>query len=42
MPALEWVAIEGFKSIACIERLKLRPINVLIGPNGSGKSKAVR
>ena len=38
MPALDWITIEGFKSIASLERLRLRPINVLIGANGSGKS----
>ena len=37
-PALDWITIKGFKSISCIERLKLNPINVLIGSNGSGKS----
>ena len=41
MPALDWITIEGFKSIRSIERLKLRPINVLIGPNGSGKSNFI-
>ena len=37
MPALESIAIKGFKSIRDIE-VKLRDINVLIGANGSGKS----
>ncbi len=41
MPALDWITVEGFKSIARIERLELRPINVLIGPNGSGKSNFI-
>ena len=41
MPALDWIAVDGFKSIAHIERLRLRPINVLIGPNGSGKSNFI-
>lgn len=41
MPALDWIAVGGFKSIAHIERLGLRPINVLIGPNGSGKSNFI-
>jgi predicted ATPase len=36
--ALDYITIRGFKSIASIERLPLRPINVVIGPNGSGKS----
>ena len=38
MPALDWITVEGFKSIASLEKLQLRPINVLIGANGSGKS----
>ena len=38
MPAIREISIEGFKSIASIKGLKLRPINVLIGANGSGKS----
>ena len=41
MPALDWITIEGFKSINRIERLSLDPINVLIGPNGSGKSNFI-
>lgn len=32
------ISIEGFRSIAAIKGLKLRPINILIGANGSGKS----
>jgi predicted ATPase len=36
--ALEYITIQGFKSIRSIERLPLKPINVVIGPNGSGKS----
>ncbi len=38
---LDSITIEGFKSVASIEKLKLRPINVVIGPNGSGKSNFV-
>lgn len=41
MPALDWITVEGFKSIGGIDRLWLDPINVLIGPNGSGKSNFV-
>ena len=41
MPALEWITVEGFKSIRSVERLPLMPLNVLIGPNGSGKSNFV-
>ena len=35
---IDTITVRGFKSIAAIEGLKLRPINVLIGANGSGKS----
>ncbi len=41
MAAIDWITIEGFRSIACIKRLRLRPINVLIGANGSGKSNFI-
>ncbi len=39
--ALDSITIQGFKSIASIENLKLRPINILIGANGSGKSNFI-
>ncbi len=39
--ALDYISIKGFKSIASIEKLELRPINVVIGPNGSGKSNFI-
>jgi predicted ATPase len=39
--ALDYITIKGFKSIASVEKLELRPINVLIGPNGSGKSSFI-
>jgi len=39
--ALEYITIKGFKSIASIERLPLKPINVVIGANGSGKSNFI-
>src|SRR6266403_4790762 len=39
--ALDYITIKGFKSIASIERLALRPINVVIGANGSGKSNFI-
>ncbi|HEY6322651.1 MAG TPA: AAA family ATPase, partial [Thermoanaerobaculia bacterium] len=35
------MTLKGFKSIADIDRLQLRPLNVLIGPNGSGKSNFI-
>jgi predicted ATPase len=39
--ALDYITIKGFKSIASIERLPLRPVNVVIGANGSGKSNFI-
>ncbi len=39
--ALDSITIQGFKSIASIEKLPLRPINIVIGANGSGKSNFV-
>src|ERR1039457_2542563 len=39
--ALDYITIKGFKSIASVEKLELRPINVLIGANGSGKSNFI-
>jgi predicted ATPase len=38
---LDYITIRGFKSIASVEKLQLRPINVVIGPNGSGKSNFI-
>lgn len=38
MSQIKSISIEGFKSIASIQDLELRPLNVLIGANGSGKS----
>lgn len=40
MPALDKIAIRGFKSIADCE-VPLAPINVVIGANGSGKSNFI-
>lgn len=39
--AVDWITIEGFRSIRSLEKLALGPINVLIGANGSGKTKFV-
>lgn len=39
--ALDYITVRGFKSIASIQKLPLRPINVLIGSNGSGKSNFI-
>lgn len=41
MPEIDSITIQGFKSIASIEDLKLGAINVVIGPNGSGKSNFI-
>lgn len=41
MPTLDWITVEGFRSIASIQCLPLRSINVLVGPNGSGKSNLI-
>lgn len=38
---LEKLTIKGFKSIASLDALELRNINVLIGGNGAGKSNLV-
>lgn len=40
MPRLDYVRVEGFKSIAEAE-VELRALNVLIGANGAGKSNFV-
>jgi len=39
--ALDYITVQGFKSIASVQKLALRPINVLVGPNGSGKSNFI-
>ena len=41
MPLLDWITIEGFKSVRRIDSLPLAPVNVLIGPNGAGKSNFI-
>ncbi|MEI7833046.1 MAG: AAA family ATPase [bacterium] len=41
MAKIDSITIKGFKSIACIEDLKLGAINVIIGANGSGKSNFI-
>jgi predicted ATPase len=41
MAALDWITVEGFKSIKRIDRLPLEPINIVIGANGSGKSNLI-
>jgi predicted ATPase len=39
--ALDYITIRGFKSISSLEKLPLKPVNLLIGPNGSGKSNFI-
>lgn len=41
MPELDYITVNGFKSIASIEKFRLGPINVVIGANGSGKSNFI-
>lgn len=38
---IDSISVEGFKSIASNQAVKLRPINVVIGPNGAGKSNLI-
>jgi len=38
---VDYITVQGFKSIASIEKLPLRAINLVIGANGSGKSNFV-
>jgi predicted ATPase len=38
---LDYITVKGYKSLASIEKLELKPINVIIGPNGSGKSNFI-
>ncbi|MFH1095944.1 MAG: AAA family ATPase [Candidatus Desantisbacteria bacterium] len=40
-PEIDSITVKGFKSIASIEKLPLRSINIIIGPNGSGKSNFI-
>src|SRR5436309_11165750 len=39
--ALDYITVSGFKSIASVQKLPLKPVNVLIGSNGSGKSNFI-
>ena len=41
LPPIDWISVEGFRSIERLERLPLGPINVLIGANGAGKSNFI-
>ncbi len=40
-PPLDYITVKGFRSIAALDKIPLRRINVLIGANGSGKSNFV-
>jgi len=39
--SLDYITVKGFKSIASVEKLALRSVNILIGSNGSGKSNFI-
>ncbi|WP_224364954.1 AAA family ATPase [Hyalangium versicolor] len=41
MQPLKTLTLSGYKSIRSIERLELRPLNVLIGANSAGKSNFI-
>jgi predicted ATPase len=41
MHELDSISVQGFRSLAAVEDLKLGAINVVIGPNGSGKSNLI-
>ncbi len=38
---IDYITVKGFKSIASVEKLALRSINIIIGANGSGKSNFI-
>jgi predicted ATPase len=38
---VDYITVQGFKSIASVEKLPLRVINLVIGANGSGKSNFI-
>ena len=41
MSKLDYITVKGFKNIKDVEKLPIRPINVIIGANGSGKSNFI-
>ena len=41
MPAIDWITVQGFKSLKDVEKLALKDVNVIIGSNGSGKSNFI-
>jgi len=40
--SVDHITVRGFRSLSCVEKLDLGPINVLIGANGSGKSNLIQ
>jgi predicted ATPase len=38
---IDYISLAGFKSVKNVNKLEIRPINILIGANGSGKSNFV-
>jgi predicted ATPase len=41
MAELDYISIEGFRSISAQQKLQIRRINVVVGANGSGKSNLI-
>ena len=39
---LDWLTVEGFKSIESVQKLRMQRINVMVGANGSGKSNLIK
>ena len=39
--ALDYLSVTGFRSLGSIQKLEIKPINVLIGSNGAGKSNFI-
>lgn len=41
MAHLDYISVKGFRSIRSVEKLQIKPINIIIGANGSGKSNLI-
>jgi len=41
MNALDYISIQGFKSINSLNRFEIRGLNIMIGANGAGKSNLI-